>query len=113
MAATAGEWVEQDSRRILHPVVRVGHLDESIAVYEKAFGLKELRRRDVPQVRMGWGPGSRPPVIKRGGCLPNSGGAVCSPGSGASSLHPPFLLQDKYTLVFMGFGPESKHTALE
>jgi lactoylglutathione lyase len=34
--------------RFLHTMLRVGDLDRSIAFYTKAFGMKELRRRDVP-----------------------------------------------------------------
>ncbi len=34
--------------RYLHTMLRVGDLDRSIAFYSKAFGMKELRRRDVP-----------------------------------------------------------------
>jgi lactoylglutathione lyase len=32
----------------LHTMLRVGDLDRSVAFYSKAFGMKELRRRDVP-----------------------------------------------------------------
>jgi len=34
--------------RYLHTMLRVGDLDRSVAFYSKAFGMKELRRRDVP-----------------------------------------------------------------
>ena len=34
--------------RFLHTMLRVGDLDRSVAFYTKAFGMKELRRRDVP-----------------------------------------------------------------
>jgi lactoylglutathione lyase len=34
--------------RYLHTMLRVGDLDRSIGFYSKAFGMKELRRRDVP-----------------------------------------------------------------
>src|SRR3954470_24238060 len=34
--------------RYLHTMLRVGDLDRSVAFYTKAFGMKELRRRDVP-----------------------------------------------------------------
>jgi lactoylglutathione lyase len=32
----------------LHTMLRVGNLDRSIAFYTRMFGMKELRRRDVP-----------------------------------------------------------------
>src|SRR3954464_5807948 len=34
--------------RYLHTMIRVGDLQRSIDFYSKAFGMKELRRRDVP-----------------------------------------------------------------
>ena len=34
--------------RYLHTMLRVGDLDRSVGFYSKAFGMKELRRRDVP-----------------------------------------------------------------
>jgi lactoylglutathione lyase len=34
--------------RYLHTMLRVGDLDRSVQFYSKAFGMKELRRRDVP-----------------------------------------------------------------
>src|ERR1700726_4178058 len=34
--------------RYLHTMLRVGNLQRSIDFYSKAFGMKELRRRDVP-----------------------------------------------------------------
>jgi lactoylglutathione lyase len=34
--------------RFLHTMLRVGDLQRSIDFYTKAFGMKELRRRDVP-----------------------------------------------------------------
>lgn len=56
MAATASaDWAQEDKRRLLHAVYRVGDLNKTIEVYQKAFGLKLLRSRDVPDVRMvGW-----------------------------------------------------------
>ena len=42
---------EQDKRRMLHAVYRVGNLDETIEYYKKHFGLKQLRYRDIPEVR--------------------------------------------------------------
>jgi lactoylglutathione lyase len=37
-----------DSYHFLHTVLRVGNLDRSIAFYRDMLGMKELRRRDVP-----------------------------------------------------------------
>ena len=34
--------------QFLHTMIRVGDLQRSINFYSKAFGMKELRRRDVP-----------------------------------------------------------------
>ena len=34
--------------RFLHTMIRVGDLQRSVDFYTKAFGMKELRRRDVP-----------------------------------------------------------------
>ena len=35
--------------RYLHTMLRVGNLDRSVAFYTQGFGMKELRRRDVPE----------------------------------------------------------------
>jgi len=34
--------------RLLHTMIRVGNLERSVAFYTGPFGMKELRRRDVP-----------------------------------------------------------------
>lgn len=34
--------------RLLHTMLRVGNLQRSIDFYTKGFGMKEIRRRDVP-----------------------------------------------------------------
>ena len=34
--------------RYLHTMLRVGDLDRSVGFYSKAFGMNEIRRRDVP-----------------------------------------------------------------
>lgn len=63
--AAAGEdlkqWPQQDNRRFLHAVYRVGNLDATIDYYKKHFGMKQLRYRDVPEEKycnafMGYGP---------------------------------------------------------
>ncbi len=49
-----------EANRYLHTMLRVGNLDRSIAFYRDMFGMKELRRTDVPDgkytlVFMGYG----------------------------------------------------------
>ncbi|MBN9509836.1 MAG: lactoylglutathione lyase [Alphaproteobacteria bacterium] len=55
--------------RYLHTMLRVGNLDRSVKFYTEIFGMKELRRSDVPD--------------------------------------------GKYTLAFLGYGPEESTTVLE
>ena len=50
--------------RFLHTMIRVGNLDRSIAFYTKLLGMKELRRRDVPDGKytlafLGYGEGNK------------------------------------------------------
>lgn len=61
MAAAAEDWTAQDNRRMLHVVYRVGDMDATMAYYEKHFGMKQLRYRDVPEEKytnafLGYGP---------------------------------------------------------
>jgi lactoylglutathione lyase len=58
-----------ESMRYLHTMLRVGDLDRSVKFYTEIFGMKELRRSDVPD--------------------------------------------GKYTLAFLGYGPEESTTVLE
>ena len=58
-----------ESMRYLHTMLRVGDLDRSVKFYTDIFGMKELRRSDVPD--------------------------------------------GKYTLAFLGYGPEESTTVLE
>ena len=49
--------------RILHTMIRVGDLDRSVKFYTGLLGMKELRRRDVPEgkytlVFLGYGQGN-------------------------------------------------------
>lgn len=49
--------------RFLHTMIRVGNLDRSIEFYTKLLGMKELRRRDVPDGKytlafLGYGQGN-------------------------------------------------------
>ncbi|MBW8269325.1 lactoylglutathione lyase [Caldovatus aquaticus] len=37
--------------RFLHTMIRVGNLDRSVDFYTRLLGMKELRRRDVPEGR--------------------------------------------------------------
>mmetsp|Transcript_4686 Transcript_4686/g.29542 ORF Transcript_4686/g.29542 Transcript_4686/m.29542 type:complete len:343 (-) Transcript_4686:423-1451(-) len=51
MAATsdAKSWLQEDDRRMLHVVFRVGDLEASKNFYTKCLGMKETRSRDVPE----------------------------------------------------------------
>jgi lactoylglutathione lyase len=51
------------SGKFLHTMIRVGDLERSIAFYTKLLGMKELRRRDVPEGKytlafLGYGAGN-------------------------------------------------------
>ncbi|KAJ3698595.1 hypothetical protein LUZ61_002300 [Rhynchospora tenuis] len=55
------EWPQKDKRRFLHAVYRVGDLDRTIKFYTECFGMKLLRKRDVPEEKyanafLGFGP---------------------------------------------------------
>ncbi|CAO2209896.1 unnamed protein product, partial [Urochloa humidicola] len=55
------EWNKQDNKRMLHVVYRVGDLDRTIKYYTECFGMKLLRKRDVPDEKytnafLGFGP---------------------------------------------------------
>ncbi|KAK2644510.1 hypothetical protein Ddye_019705 [Dipteronia dyeriana] len=43
------EWPKKDNHRFLHVVYRVGDLDRTIKFYTEVFGMKLLRKRDVPE----------------------------------------------------------------
>ncbi|XP_059624256.1 lactoylglutathione lyase GLX1-like [Cornus florida] len=43
------EWPKKDKHRFLHAVYRVGDLDRTIKFYTECFGMKLLRKRDVPE----------------------------------------------------------------
>jgi lactoylglutathione lyase len=50
--------------RFLHTMIRVGNLDRSVAFYTNLLGMKELRRRDVPDGKytlafLGYGEGNK------------------------------------------------------
>ena len=54
-------WAREDSRRMLHPVFRVGDLQKTIDCYRDQFGMQLLRQIDVPDKEfsvafMGYGP---------------------------------------------------------
>lgn len=51
-AEEAKQWPKQDKRRFLHAVYRVGDLDATLEYYKTHFGMKQLRYRDVPDVRV-------------------------------------------------------------
>ncbi|CAI8590680.1 unnamed protein product [Vicia faba] len=55
------EWPKKDNHRFLHVVYRVGDLDRTIKFYTEVFGMKLLRKRDVPEEKytnafLGFGP---------------------------------------------------------
>ena len=60
---------ESEPMRMLHTMLRVGDLDQSIAFYTEVLGMQLLRRKDYPTGR--------------------------------------------FTLAFLGYGPESEQTVLE
>jgi lactoylglutathione lyase len=50
--------------RFLHTMIRVGNLERSVEFYTKLLGMKELRRRDVPDGKytlafLGYGEGNK------------------------------------------------------
>jgi lactoylglutathione lyase len=50
--------------KFLHTMIRVGDLERSVAFYTKLLGMKELRRRDVPDGKytlafLGYGAGNK------------------------------------------------------
>ncbi|KAL3744412.1 hypothetical protein ACJRO7_013648 [Eucalyptus globulus] len=58
---SALQWAKKDKRRMLHAVYRVGDLDKTIKFYTECFGMKLLRKRDIPEERysnafLGYGP---------------------------------------------------------
>eukprot|EP00250_Pteridium_aquilinum_P024438 c29078_g1_i1 orf=267-1430(-) len=58
---SALEWAKADNRRLLHVVYRVGDLEKTIKFYTECFGMKLLRKRDIPEEKytnafLGYGP---------------------------------------------------------
>ncbi|XP_048133409.1 probable lactoylglutathione lyase, chloroplastic isoform X3 [Rhodamnia argentea] len=58
---SALQWAKKDKRKMLHVVYRVGDLDKTIKFYTECFGMKLLRKRDIPEERysnafLGYGP---------------------------------------------------------
>lgn len=54
-------WAQKDKHRMLHAVYRVGDLDRTIKFYTECFGMKLLRKRDIPEEKysnafLGFGP---------------------------------------------------------
>ncbi|KAJ1409847.1 Vicinal oxygen chelate, partial [Sesbania bispinosa] len=55
------DWLNNDNRRFLHVVYRVGDLEKTIKFYTECLGMKLLRKRDIPEDRytnafLGYGP---------------------------------------------------------
>ncbi|GKV15995.1 hypothetical protein SLEP1_g26710 [Rubroshorea leprosula] len=63
------EWPKKDNRRFLQVVYRVGDLDRTIKFYTECFGMKLLRKRDIPEEKysnafLGFGPEETSFVVK-------------------------------------------------
>lgn len=99
-------WTQEDKRRMLHAVYRVGNMDNYIKYMKDCFGMQLLRYRDVPEVRKKKG---EPPLsTPKFPPLPLS---FLSP----SLIQPTItiIMQGKYSNAFLGFGPEEKNFAIE
>ena len=46
---TMASWLQEDTRRMLHAVYRVGDMDKTIKWYQDNMGMKLLRYRDIPE----------------------------------------------------------------
>jgi lactoylglutathione lyase len=60
---------EEDTMRILHTMIRVGNMEESIRFYTEVLGMKLLRRQDYPDGKftlafVGYGPESEGAVVE-------------------------------------------------
>jgi lactoylglutathione lyase len=74
--------------RFLHTMIRVGDLERSVDFYTRLLGMKELRRRDVPEGKytlafVGYGDESRDAVIE---LTYNYGVEKYEPGTGFGHL---------------------------
>eukprot|EP01018_Ginkgo_biloba_P009648 Gb_29800 [translate_table: standard] len=45
------DWSKKDNRKLLHVVYRVGDLDKTMKFYRQCWGMKLLRKRDIPEER--------------------------------------------------------------
>ncbi|KGN49104.1 lactoylglutathione lyase GLX1 [Cucumis sativus] len=93
------EWPKKDKRRFLHVVYRVGDLDRTIKFYTECFGMKLLRKRDVPEEKysnafLGFGPEDSNFVVE---LTYNYGVSSYDIGSGFG--HFAIATQDVYKLV--------------
>jgi hypothetical protein len=104
MAATSDSWPQEDTRRMLHAVYRVGPMDEYCKFMEACFGMKQLRYRDMCVLTS--------TAVRRSPCA-----ARRSPRLNAHSLTLSLALRamlyalhsfaspdEKYTNAFIGFG---------
>ena len=62
-------WMKLSLMRILHTMLRVGNLEESIAFYTKVLGMKKLRQKDYPDGKftlafLGYGDESEQTVLE-------------------------------------------------
>ncbi|KAH9797897.1 Lactoylglutathione lyase GLX1 [Citrus sinensis] len=122
------EWPKKDKRRFLHAVYRVGDLDRTIKFYTECFGMKLLRKRDVPEEKysnafLGFGPEQSHFVVE---LTYNYG--VTSYDIGTGFGHFAIATEDalgmkllrtvdkpeyKYTLAMLGYAEEDQTTVLE
>ncbi|KAH9749548.1 Lactoylglutathione lyase GLX1 [Citrus sinensis] len=122
------EWPKKDKRRLLHAVYRVGDLDRTIKFYTECFGMKLLRKRDVPEEKysnafLGFGPEQSHFVVE---LTYNYG--VTSYDIGTGFGHFAIATEDalgmkllrtvdkpeyKYTLAMLGYAEEDQTTVLE
>lgn len=61
MSTSTDNWPQEDTRRMLHAVYRVGPMDEYCKFMDACFGMKQLRYRDIPDEKytnafIGFGP---------------------------------------------------------
>ena len=129
--AEAASWSEQDTRKMLHAVYRVGDIEKTAEYYKKHLGMKQLRYRDMKEVGL---LDRLQSSVKCGAaaqvehCRCDLGFRTNPCGGGTLVEHQPSLLgclldhdawakpqphccywlQDKYINSFLGFGPEDQ-----
>ena len=111
MAATSDSWPQEDTRRMLHAVYRVGPMDEYCKFMEACFGMKQLRYRDMcvltsTAVRRSPCAARRAPLAVRRSPRLNAHSLTLSLALRAMlyALHSFASPDEKYTNAFIGFG---------